>query len=97
MIDARTASVIAAISVRYPGITIEVRPNPAPDMPTMPDFIMVLGVPPSLLREVDAFALQTAFEVFGDDPLPFLVGAFDPEQSAQLSRPSAFAGRVAEA
>jgi len=96
MIDPRTASVIAAISARFPGVTVEIHPNPAPGMPTMPDEICVLDVPRSQQHEVQKFGLEVAFTVFGDDPLPFLVGAYDPEQSAQEFRRSALEGRVAE-
>jgi hypothetical protein len=96
VIDPRTASVVAAIAARFPGTTVEIHDNPAPDMPTMPNFICVLDVPASQTREVEDFGLEVAFAVFGDDPLPFLVGAFDPAQSAQEFRRVPLAGRVAE-
>ncbi len=96
MIDPRTASVVAAIAARFPGTRVEIRDNPAPGMPTMPDYICVLDVPTSQLREVEDFGLEVAFAVFGDEPLPFLVGAFDPQQSAQEFRRGDIAGRVAE-
>jgi hypothetical protein len=97
MIDPRTASVIAAITARYPGTTIEIRPNLAPELPTIPDHLFVLDVPVSQLHEVSSFALNVAFAVFGDEQPPFLVGAIDPEQSAKYFKRGALAGRVAEA
>lgn len=83
MRDLRTDSVIAAILARYPGTRVEVRPNPAPGMPTIPDHIVVLDVPDANVVEVRGFALDIAFAAFGDDPLPFLIGAVDVEQSAR--------------
>ncbi len=96
MRDPRTESVIAAISARYPDTRIEVRPNPDPDTASMPDFIVVLDVPPSRIREVEDFGLDVAFAAYGDEPLPFLLGAVDPERSARYFPARAVEGQVSE-
>jgi hypothetical protein len=93
MIDPRTASVIAAITARYPGTRIEVRPNPDPaTTAAIPDFLIVLDAPPDRLHEVASFGTDVAFAAFGDDQVPFFVDAFDMCRTAVSCRPEAVGG-----
>jgi hypothetical protein len=96
MTDPRMNAVLAAVTARFPGTRIEVRPNPDPATATgMPDFAFILDVPPERGYEVSKFALEVAFAVFGDEPIPFLVGTVDPVQSAQCF-PPATAGHLSK-
>lgn len=97
MSDPRMAAVLAAIAERYPGVTIEVRPNPDPDTADgIPHYVLVLDAPREVVNELDDYALDLAFDVYGNDPIPFLLHAVDPENTAKCYRRPVAAERISE-
>jgi hypothetical protein len=97
MTEPRTDAVLAAIAARYPWTRIEIRPNSDPGTAEdMPDHIYILDVPADRGYEIGGFALDVAFAVFADGPLPFLIGTVDPEQSARHFPRAPVAGQVSE-
>jgi hypothetical protein len=81
MRDARIDQVICAIEARYPGTIVVTRPCPDPDVRDIECMVDVLNAPKDPPNAVEFFALERADRVFGDDPIPFLVGAYSPEDS----------------
>src|SRR5262245_22127202 len=79
MKDRRLRKVIRAIEERYPGTSIVV--TPAPDDPANDVMLEVLFAPRHLHREIARFGMSFGHDLYGEDPLQFLVMPVVPEHS----------------
>jgi hypothetical protein len=81
--DDRTALLAREIESRWPGTRVEMRPCSDEEDPAIRAFLWILDVPVERLCEVEDFAIGRAFELYGDEPLPFHVSAASPETTAK--------------
>jgi hypothetical protein len=83
MSDPRIDAVAAAIEARFPGVTVVRRRCPDPSAYDIECMLDVLNAPKDPPLMVEDYAWEFAFGLYGDEPTPFLVGSYSPEDSAK--------------
>lgn len=77
----------------YPEYPISVQRYSSPDDPTIEYFIDILLVPDEKLHDTNWDAWGLAEEVYGEQSMPFLMSAVNPETSAEHAADDLSRGR----
>jgi hypothetical protein len=75
-------SFLDRLRAEWPAHPIVVRPYHRPEDPSITGFAYVLDVPVDLLSKISRRAWRLAFEIYGDEPIPFHLSTVDPKASA---------------
>ena len=75
-------SFLDRLRAEWPAYCVVVRPYHRPEDPSITTFAYVLDVPVALLSKISRRAWRLAFEIYGDEPIPFHLSTVDPEASA---------------
>lgn len=82
MTDAKLESLRAQINQSLPGFDVVISDFASEDDPSIKHFVNILDVPEDRLHDVAARALEIAFEIYGDEPLPFHLTTVDRATSS---------------
>ncbi|MBI5431809.1 MAG: hypothetical protein HZA52_03145 [Planctomycetes bacterium] len=82
MNQAKLDAFLATVQVRWPQYRVVVLPFTADEDPAIRHFVHLLDVPDDAYRAVSDRAWELAFDVFGDEELPFVMTTIDPDASA---------------
>jgi hypothetical protein len=81
--DPRFETYLSRLRQEFPRYVLVVEPFRNPDEEPIEHFLHLLEVPEDDLLSSSGRALEIAFDMYGDDPLPFHLTSLDPEISRQ--------------
>ncbi|MCC6407739.1 MAG: hypothetical protein IT453_11270 [Planctomycetes bacterium] len=73
---------LATVRARWPQYRIVAVPFTADEDPAIQHFVHLLDVPDDAYESVSDRAWELAFDLFGDEELPFVMTTIDPDTSA---------------
>jgi len=80
-VSGKIASLIRILEARFPGNPVFVEPFSGEDDPDISWQIWVTNVEPGRLRATEDIAIDAALDLYGDDPIPFLVNVASVEKT----------------